>query len=33
MDYIREYDIQTFRVTLGDLGHGAGLGDQHGGLN
>jgi len=25
---------ETFRVTLGDtgLGHGAGLGDQHGGM-
>ena len=35
VDYIREHDIQTFRVTLGDtgLGHGVGLGDQHGGLH
>ena len=37
LDYLREHDIQTFRVTLGDtgLGHGAGtwgLGEQHGGL-
>ena len=35
VDYIREHDTQTFRVTLGDtgLGHGVGLGDQHGGLH
>ena len=33
LDCIREHDLQTFRVTLGDtgLGHGVGLGDQHGG--
>ena len=32
--YIREHDIQTSRVTLGNtgLGHGVGLGDEHGGL-
>ena len=32
---IRQHDIQTFRVTLGDtrLGHGVGLGDQHAGLH
>ena len=32
-DYIREHELLTFRVTLGDagLGHGVGLGDQHGG--
>ena len=35
VDYIREHDLQTFRVTLGDggLGHGVGLGDQHAGLH
>ena len=33
--YITQHDIQTFRVTLGDmrLGHEVGLGDQHGGLH
>ena len=35
VDYIREHDIQTVRVTHGDtgLGHGVGLGDQHCGLH
>ena len=32
---MKEHDIQTFRVTLGNtgLGHGVSLGDQHGGLH
>ena len=31
---LREPENETFRVTLGDtgLGHGVGLGDQHGGM-
>ena len=31
LNYSREHDLQTFRVTLGDtgLGHEVGLGDQH----
>ena len=35
LNYMREHDIQTFRVTLGDagLGHEVGLGDQHAGLH
>ena len=34
VDYIKEHDMQTFTVTLGDtgLGHGVDLEDQHGGV-